>query len=98
VATPDKIRRRARLLLTLGAIAALAVGGNALADNVEADGDGVAPVANNNMAVGNVNCGVATNETARIAISRNGKLRDRERLSEGLDRNRLGRVGDWGRS
>lgn len=34
MATPDQIRRRARWLLTVGAIAALAVGGNALADNV----------------------------------------------------------------
>ena len=56
----------------IGAIVVLAVGGNALADNVEADGDGVAPVANNNMAVGSVNCGVATDKTALIAISRNG--------------------------
>jgi hypothetical protein len=72
VATPDKIRRRAGWLLTLGAITALALGGNALADNVEADGDGVAPVANNNMAVGNVDCGVATHDTALIVISRNG--------------------------
>jgi K319L-like, PKD domain len=61
-------------LFTLGAVLTLAVGGNALADNVEADGDGVVPVGNNSMVFGNVNCGVATSRSAQIAITRLGNV------------------------
>jgi hypothetical protein len=53
-------------------IAALVLAAVGVADNTVADGDGVTPVADNNMAVGNVDCGVATIETSLIAISRNG--------------------------
>ena len=61
-------------MLTLGVLAALAVGGNALADNAVADGDGVTPVGNNDMAFGNVDCGVETGKTAQIAVSRQGAV------------------------
>lgn len=57
-----------------GAILVLAVGGNALADNALADGDGVVPVDNNDMAFGNVNCGVPTSKNALVAISRQGAV------------------------
>jgi PKD domain len=73
VATPDQIRRRGRWPLVLGALlAALALAAVAVADNTVADGDGVTPVADNNMSFGNVSCGVATNKTALVAISRQG--------------------------
>ena len=62
-----------RWSLALGTLAAaLVVGATAIADNVDADGDGVAPVASNDMSFGNVDCGVPTDKTALIAISRNG--------------------------
>ena len=73
MATPEQVRRRGRWSLVLGAsIAALVLAAVALADNTIADGDGVTPVDNQNMAVGNVDCGVAKNKIALIAISRNG--------------------------
>jgi hypothetical protein len=73
VATPEQVRRRGRWPLVLGAlIAALALAAVAFADNTVADGDGVAPVANNDMSVGNVDCGVATTKSALVAISRQG--------------------------
>jgi hypothetical protein len=73
VATPTQFRRRGRWSLILGAVlttAALAT--VAYADTAVGDGDGVTPIANNDMAVGGVGCNVATNKTALIAISRNG--------------------------
>ena len=74
MATPEQVRRRGRWSLILGAaIATLALAAVALADNTVADGDGVAPVSDNNMTVGNVDCGLAKNKTALIAISRNGR-------------------------
>lgn len=69
--------RKSRLRLAV-VVAAVAVGvvaalaGGAFADNTIADGDGVTPITNQSMAVGNVDCGVATPKTALIAISRNG--------------------------
>ena len=66
MATPEQVRRRGRWPLALGAlIAALALAAVALADNTVADGDGVTPVDDNNMTVGNVSCGVPTQKTAR---------------------------------
>ena len=73
VATPEQVRRRGRWSLVIGAsIAALVLAAVAIADNTIADGDGVTPVENRDMAVGNVDCGVAKNKIALIAISRNG--------------------------
>ena len=59
------------LALALGTLSLAAV---ALADNNVADGDGVVPVADQNMSVGPVDCGVAKDKTALIAISRNGNV------------------------
>jgi hypothetical protein len=61
-------------LLTVGTIFALGLGASALADNTVADGDGVVPIGNNNMAFGNVSCGVATTKTALLAITRQGAV------------------------
>jgi hypothetical protein len=58
------------LFMTLGML--LAFAGVALADNTIADGDGLAPIADQNMSFGNVACGVASNKTALIAITRQG--------------------------
>ena len=66
-----KLRSKVALLfMTLGLL--LAFAGVALADNTIADGDGLVPIADNNMAFGNVACGVASNKTALIAINRTG--------------------------
>jgi hypothetical protein len=46
--------------------------GVAFADNAIADGDGLAPVADNGLALSSVACNVSTSDTALIAISRNG--------------------------
>jgi PKD domain len=72
-ATEKQVRRRGRisLLLVMTAVA-LSVVAAGLADNAISDGDGVTPVTNQNMAFGNVDCGVASNKTALVAISRNG--------------------------
>jgi hypothetical protein len=73
VATRKQIRRRGRLSLVLGTIlASVMLAAIAYADVTVSDGDGVTPVANNNMAFGSVDCGVATSKTALVAISRNG--------------------------
>ena len=49
-----------------------AIAGGAFADNTVADGDGVAPVGDNDMAFGAVNCNQATQKSALIAIRRLG--------------------------
>ena len=73
MATPKQVRTRGRLSLLLGAILATVLfAAVAYADNTISDGDGVVPFADNNMAVGNVACGVATNKTAPVLITRNG--------------------------
>lgn len=64
--------RRWPSLLVLLAVSGLMSAAIAVADNSVADGDGVAPVANNDMSAGNVTCGVAANRTAPVAITRNG--------------------------
>lgn len=58
--------------LALSTALALAMTGVVSADNAVADGDGVTPVTNQDMAFGNVSCNVATAKTALIAISRKG--------------------------
>src|SRR5215211_7583949 len=50
----------------------LAVAGMAWADTTIADGDGVVPLANNDMAMGSVVCGVESSKTAPVFINRNG--------------------------
>jgi hypothetical protein len=50
----------------------LAIPAIALADNAVADGDGPVPLAESNMAFGDVGCNVAADKTALIAISRQG--------------------------
>lgn len=73
MATPTQIKRRGRLSLILGTLlATLTMTAIAFADVPEADGDGVAPIADSDMAFGSVACDVATSKTALIAISRNG--------------------------
>jgi len=44
----------------------------ALADNTDSDGDGVAPYGDNSMAFGSVACGVATDKTAPVWVTRLG--------------------------
>jgi hypothetical protein len=64
-------RRVTAIALALG-LGILSLAAVALADNTVADGDGVVPVTNQNMSFGSVNCGVATDKSAPIAIQRNG--------------------------
>ena len=67
--------RIARTSVALGAVSALVIragGMAAWADNAVSDGDGVAPVANNDAALGAVPCGSATAFPIPVAVSRNG--------------------------
>ena len=59
-------------LLFMTCAIVLAVPAIALADNAVSDGDGVTPIANQDMAFGNVACGVESEKDALIAITRNG--------------------------
>ena len=68
-----KASGRGRLGLVLGmALSALACAAAAYADNTISDGDGVTPVANQNMSFGPVSCATPTSKSALVAISRNG--------------------------
>ena len=67
-----KISRRARLAVLAAAVATGSMGAVALADNTVADGDGVTPVANNNLALGTIPCGADTTRTVPVAVQRNG--------------------------
>jgi len=58
------------LFMTFGLL--LAIPAIALADNAISDGDGPVPLADSNMAFGDVGCNVAANKTALIAINRTG--------------------------
>ena len=60
------------MLLFMSLAMVLAVPAVALADNAVADGDGLEPVGNNDMAMGSVACGVASQKQAPIAVSRQG--------------------------
>jgi hypothetical protein len=69
--------RRRTLLLKIGfvgalVITALSVVAISWADNVNTDGDGVLPFADNNMAFGDVDCGVGVSKTALVKVRRNG--------------------------
>jgi hypothetical protein len=64
--------RKGRLFVLAGLAALGALSAIALADNTVADGDGDVPVSAQTLAFGNVNCGQGTNDTALVAIARNG--------------------------
>ncbi len=53
-------------------LSALACAAVAYADNTVSDGDGVTPVANQNMSFGAVSCATPTSKSALVAVSRNG--------------------------
>src|SRR5215217_3235541 len=73
MATPKQVRRRGRLSLLLGTILTVALCATiAYADTTIADGDGVVPIANNDMAFGAVTCNADTNKTAPVVVNRNG--------------------------
>src|SRR5215217_2881446 len=59
-------------LLFLMCAVVLAVPAIALADTTIADGDGLAPLADNNMAFGSVCSGVESSKSAPVFINRNG--------------------------
>ncbi len=65
--------RSLRKPLTLAAtVALMSVGGVAHADNVIGDGDGVAPIGDNNVGFGTVACKQTVTRTALVALNRNG--------------------------
>ena len=66
-----KLRSKISLLFMTCAVL-LAIPAIALADNAIADGDGLAPIVDQDMAFGNVACGVESQKSALIAINRNG--------------------------
>ena len=67
-------RKRFRALTALAVSGLLvAAGGVAQADVTVADGDGVVPVSNQDMAFGAIPCGVPQSKGAPVAISRNGQ-------------------------
>lgn len=74
-ATEKQVRRRGRVSLVLGTLAAaLTLVAVAIADNTVADGDGVVPIHEGKpMAFGDVDCGVATSSNALIAIKKTGR-------------------------
>ena len=65
------MRSKVRLLFMTCAVL-LAIPAIALADNAISDGDGPVPLADSNMAFGDVGCNVPADKTALIAISRQG--------------------------
>ena len=68
-----KASRRGRLGLVVAlALSALTCAAVAYADNTISDGDGLTPVANQNMSFGAVSCATGTSKSALVAISRNG--------------------------
>ena len=68
-----KASPRGRLGLVVAlALSALACAAVAYADNTISDGDGLTPVANQNMSFGPVSCATASSKSALVAISRNG--------------------------
>ena len=68
-----KASRRGRLGLVFGlALSALACAAVAYADNTISDGDGLTPVANQNMSFGAVSCATPTSKSALVAVTRNG--------------------------
>lgn len=62
--------RKGVLAAAMATVMASSALGGAWADVPVADGDGVTPVADNNMAVGAVDCGVAKTKSALIAVRR----------------------------
>jgi hypothetical protein len=68
-----KRTRRLPTLLALLALAGLATAALAFGDIIVADGDGVSPIAANDLAFGSVNCGQdSTQKNALVGIRRNG--------------------------
>ena len=65
-------RRRASIVATVTTFLVVAGTLSALADNTISDGDGLTPVADSNMTFGTICVGVATSQTALVAINRNG--------------------------
>ena len=65
-------RRTLTRALTLATILSLLMSSVALADTTIADGDGVTPNADNNMAFGAVTCNVSTSKAAPVVVNRNG--------------------------
>ena len=68
-----KASRRSRLGLVFGlALSALVCAAVAYADNTISDGDGLTPVANQNISFGAVSCATPTSKSALVAVTRNG--------------------------
>ena len=66
-------RNSGKTLALLAAVAGLIVyAAVAIADNTVADGDGVTPIGDNNLAFGDVACGVTSQKTVLVALKRNG--------------------------
>jgi hypothetical protein len=65
-----RIRNRLAFIVAPIVVGGLSLAAVALADENVADGDGLVPVTNQNMSFGSVNCGVATDKTALLAIQR----------------------------
>lgn len=56
--------------LVVATTASLVLAAAAFADEAVADGDGITPVTNQNMAFGSVDCGVSVTKTALVALQR----------------------------
>lgn len=69
--------------LVVATAATLIMASTAFADNAVADGDGVVPVANHDMSLGNVACDATTSKTALIAISRQGSATGTNTFADG---------------
>jgi hypothetical protein len=63
-----------RLLAAFAVLGLIAIPLLARADNTVADGDGVTPIGNNDMAFGNVCVGVSTAKTALVVVERLGAV------------------------
>lgn len=70
---PSFFRGRRSALGAVAVTATLGLGGIAVADNLLADGDGLAPVGDNNMSFGTVACNSSPSKDALLAIVRTGE-------------------------
>ncbi len=90
--------RSARIALAAMLAVLVLLPGMALGDNLDADGDGVAPVANTNLSFGPVCVGIASTKTVAIAIRRNGNAGSTNVYKDGSSVTITGATGSAGLS